>query len=225
MNLFRARTDKLLRTDLEDEVVIYDPERKQAHSLNKVAVAVWNHADGKSSIEDVQKRVIAELGVPVGEAEVWLALKKLERAHLLMAKLTSAHPMTRREAIGKGARIGAAAAVTPLVASVLVPTAAAAASLARQTCPNGGSCGNYVIGSCGGPGCTCLTTADGGGFCYQIGTSPVCPPPCAADNTCPPGGVCATNTCCGNVCLTPAVNACGVLAPAARPGASDAVVG
>ncbi len=39
MNPPRPRS-KLLRTDLADEVVVYNPDTKSAHSLNRLAAAV-----------------------------------------------------------------------------------------------------------------------------------------------------------------------------------------
>ena len=68
MNLPQAKKTNLLTTELEDEVVVYDPDSKQAHSLNRTAVAVWNHCDGKTSLGDLQRRVSAEVGAPISEA-------------------------------------------------------------------------------------------------------------------------------------------------------------
>src|SRR5205807_232216 len=122
----QARKDNLLTAELEDEVVVYDPERKQAHSLNRTALAVWNHSDGQTSLSDLKERVSAEVGTPVSEAAVLLALRKLERAHLLAEKLGAIEPMTRRQVLGKAGRFGAAAMIaTPVVLSTAVPGAAA----------------------------------------------------------------------------------------------------
>lgn len=129
MNLPRARTDDLLTTQLEDEVVVYDPARKQAHSLNRTALAVWNHSDGQTSVSELQRRVSEDVGAPVSEAAVWLALRKLERAHLLTERLASTEPITRRHLLGQAGKFGAAAMlVTPIVVSAGVPAAALACS-------------------------------------------------------------------------------------------------
>jgi coenzyme PQQ synthesis protein D (PqqD) len=154
MNLPRARHDDLLATDLQDEVVVYDPQRKQAHSLNRVALAVWNHADGTKTVEDLQRVVAEDIGMPIDQAAVVVALRKLERAHLLLDKLAIAGPMTRREALQKAGRYGAAVAVaTPIIASALVPVAAAAASV----CVGPNSPGSTAGATCGAT-CQCLIT-------------------------------------------------------------------
>jgi Coenzyme PQQ synthesis protein D (PqqD) len=138
MNTPQARKDKLLSTKLEDEVVIYDPETKQAHSLNRTAVAVWNHSDGNTAIADLQQRVSADVGTPVSEAAVWLALRQLERANLLTGKLASIEPMTRRHLLHQAGKFGAAAALaTPMVMSAIVPAAAATCSV----------CGTVLVGA------------------------------------------------------------------------------
>jgi hypothetical protein len=127
MTLPRARRDDLLTTELDDEVVVYDPERKQAHCLNRTAVAVWHHCDGANGIADLQQLVSDEIGVPLDERGLWLALRKLERAHLLVDKLEP-DGITRRLMLGKTGRFAGAALAVPILVSVLVPTAAAAAS-------------------------------------------------------------------------------------------------
>jgi hypothetical protein len=152
MNLPQARKDNLLTTELEEEVVVYDPERKQAHSLNRTAVAVWTHSDGQTSLTDLRRRVSADVGVPVSEAAIWLALRKLERAHLLAEKLGTTEPMTRRQVLGKAGRFGAAAMVaTPIILSATVLPAAAAATGTCGTAPGSPPCAT---------GCTCLTLSD-----------------------------------------------------------------
>lgn len=70
MNRPRARRDDLLTTALEDEVVVYDPDRKQAHSLSRVAMAAWNHCDGATSIDDLRQAVADETGLNVDEEAV-----------------------------------------------------------------------------------------------------------------------------------------------------------
>jgi hypothetical protein len=154
MNLPRARHEDLLTTRLEDDVVVYDPERKQAHSLNRVAVAVWQNSDGTKTVGELRRLVSNETGVPIDEAAVLLALRKLEAAHLLQQNLEISGAMTRREALRKAGRYGAAALVaTPIIASALVPVAAAAASV----CVGPSSPGSSAGATCGAT-CQCLKT-------------------------------------------------------------------
>ena len=168
MNLPRGRRDDVLTTNLEDDVVIYDPESKQAHSLNRLAVAVWKHADGSKTIEDLQRLASDDVGSPVDQAAVRLALRKLERAHLLMEKVGTAKPMTRREMLQKAGQLSAAAMVTPIVASALVPVAAAAASACANpfVCPNPTFCNQSIFCDLFGRlTCVCVATTDGVSRC------------------------------------------------------------
>jgi len=205
MNLPRGRRDDLLTTKLDDEVVVYDPETKQAHSLNRLAVSVWNHADGAETVADLQAKVSSDVGVAIDEAAVLSALRKLERANLLLEKAVAVGPMTRREILRKGGKLGAAAAVTPLIASALVPMAAAAQS---DLCAQGTVCATLILCGNGGPFgvCDCFQRAGtGNGFCGQ---SILCATAttCTTDADCPAGApVCTTNTCCGpqGICEVP----------------------
>jgi hypothetical protein len=115
---------------MEGEVVLYDPERHLAHSLNRAALSVWNHCDGQSTVADLQRLVSHELGVSIDESTIRLALKELELAHLLAEKLEDDDQtkVNRRQVLRKAGRWGAAAVAAPLVVSALVPTAAAAVS-------------------------------------------------------------------------------------------------
>jgi hypothetical protein len=130
MNPPKARTSDVLKTDLGEEVIIYDPESKRAHSLNPLAVSVWNHFDGQNTIADLGRLVSAEIGRPIDEPIIEDALRQLEQAHLLTRRVQEVGGKTlgRREMLRKAGQIGGAALATPIVASILVPTAAAAAS-------------------------------------------------------------------------------------------------
>lgn len=152
MSLLRARRDGLLKTDLAEEVVVYDPERKRAHSLSRLAVAVWQHCDGLTSIADLQRFVATELGQPVDEMTVLLALRDLHKAHLVEGFTfggAERDALSRRAALKRAAQFGAGALATPLVASVLVPTAAAAASV------------SFCAPGCQSPPNVCCTSGDG----------------------------------------------------------------
>ena len=189
MNVPRGRRDDLLTTKLDDEVVVYDPETKQAHSLNRLAVSVWNHADDAETVADLRAKVSTDVGVPVNEAAVLNALQKLERAHLLLDKVATSGPLTRREILRKGGKLSAAVAVTPIIASALVPMAAAAASFVCSV----GVPGCQQSPTCG-PDCFCFAT-DATGVCFNdffCGTSPAC----NTSATCPSGTFCAISTCC-----------------------------
>lgn len=121
----RRRTDCLQRR-LEEEIVIYDPERHIGHCLNSTAAAVWAICDGKHSIAQIATELSQELSAQVDQSVVQLALRQLENAHLLVEPKMPAKLPSRRVAIR---RIGMAAAIAlPLVTSIVAPTAANAAS-------------------------------------------------------------------------------------------------
>lgn len=225
MKFPQARKENLLTTELEEEVVVYDPETKHAHSLNRTALAVWNHCDGQTSLADLQQRVSADVGAPITDAAIWLALRKLERAHLLAERIGSSEPMTRRQMLGKAGRLGAAAVAAPVVVSALVPVAAAAATPCSPAvvCGAGGTCACF--NTVGNVGLTCLTsgvdtvhspacvsgvtncatlTGNAGSVCAKDTSSGLFFCTCTANANCP-GGFCASNTSdfCHTTCAAP----------------------
>ena len=148
------RTERLIVDELPDEVLVYDLDRHLAHCLNLTAAGVWKHCDGRSSPAEIARRLQDELRVPCKEDHVWLALRQLEKIHLL-ARPVILPPqlagLSRRQMVRA---LGIAAAVAaPIVISIISPTAAQAA-----TCANTGeSC--VVKPCCAGhvclPGNTC----------------------------------------------------------------------
>ncbi len=79
----RARTSRLVTRDLGDELLVYDLERHKAYCLNRVAMEVFHHCDGETTIPDMALRIGDALGLPVDERAVRLGLVRLEKAHLL----------------------------------------------------------------------------------------------------------------------------------------------
>lgn len=123
----RARSEGLLFSPLNDELVVYDTERDQAHSLNRTTKLVWQHCDGQTSVEQVTELLARELDAPVDEQIVWLALQQLEQNHLLQTSVALPAVKISRRALAR--RIGLiAAAVLPVVTSLAVPPAVAAVS-------------------------------------------------------------------------------------------------
>ena len=79
----KARQDDLLMEEVADELVVYDQQRKLAHSLNRTAALVWRHCDGQRSITDLAKLLRAELDPVADEDLVLVAIDRLEASHLL----------------------------------------------------------------------------------------------------------------------------------------------
>ena len=63
----RARTSRLVTRDLGDELLVYDLDRHKAYCLNQVAMEVFRHCDGETTISDMALRIGNVLGVPVDE--------------------------------------------------------------------------------------------------------------------------------------------------------------
>jgi hypothetical protein len=122
MSQFRPlKREQLLRVEaFADELLIYDLDRHHAHSLNGIAACVWRHADGRSSVADLARKVADAFGTEPDETAVWRALRELDAAALLATPIESPDPadLSRRHVL---ARLGWVATV-PLVTSIVVPT-------------------------------------------------------------------------------------------------------
>jgi hypothetical protein len=122
--------------NLGDELLVYDLERHKAYCLNRMAMQVFRHCDGKTTIPDLARRIGDALGMPVNEQVIRLSLARLEKAHLLDGSVGPTILSSRREmfrTLGK-----AAVVVVPLVTAITVPTSAQAQ--ATGCLPNGMPC-------------------------------------------------------------------------------------
>jgi len=162
----KARHNKLVIQELEDEVLVYDLARNQAHCLNRMAALIWEHCDGKQTVSGLARLLEQKFGVVTDEEVVWLGLRQLNKFDLLQEQMApSAGPalISRREL---GRRLGAVAASSlPLIVSVVAPTAAQAAS---GGLPNGSSC--EVDPECASNCCVanlCSPVAECGTFAAQ----------------------------------------------------------
>lgn len=151
-----ARTAELIVEEMGDELLVYDQRNDQVHCLSSTAGKVWRACDGTNSSEQLG-------GALQMEAElVNRALAELEACGLLEGE--AAAGMTRREATTRFAKIGAAAAAGPLIASVVAPTPA----LALTPCGTGGlGCQGFFptnsnsscpTRNCANNGCACCIT-------------------------------------------------------------------
>jgi len=122
----RARRDGLLEEALGEELLLYDQNSHTAHCLSPIAARVWQRCDGE--------RDVTELAELVGTSEnlVADALRQLSEKDLLAGEPTltqSTLPgVSRREALGRMARVGAAAAGASLIVSATAATPAMASS-------------------------------------------------------------------------------------------------
>ena len=136
-----SRTDNLVIRELDDETLVYDMERDEAHCLNHAAALVWQQCDGKTTAAQAARLLQSKLDVKVDTDLVWLAVKQLRRFHLVDA--TAKTPsVSRRDLV---LRYAPAVFALPVIMSITSPAPAQAASCS-------GPCGMY--GSCP-TGCHC----------------------------------------------------------------------
>jgi hypothetical protein len=164
----RARTSDLVIKGVGDELLVYDLARHRAHSLNRVAAAVWRACDGTRGLGALGVAAAGDSGQPVPVEAVRYALQALGRARLLEGPVEE-EGLTRRQVM---ARLGTAAAVAlPIVTTIIAPTAAQAQSV---TCKNQNDPCVSTAECCGtgcGPttsGCTCTDFKTLGKRCLQL---------------------------------------------------------
>ncbi len=154
----RARQDELVVEELQDETLVYDLKRHKARCLNRTAALVWQHCDGQTTVPELAALLGEQLATPTDEAVVWMALDRLDRAHLLSEPVTlpaDRAQYSRREVLRTLRRV-AGISLLPVVASIVAPRAAAAASCVTigvcVTRP-ANACLNEPL--CGSPGQCC----------------------------------------------------------------------
>jgi hypothetical protein len=109
----------------------------QLNRSGRLAALRW-----ETSPADIAFRLAREVGEPVDEDVVWLALEDLGRLQLLEAPVVrQTAGLSRRDVIRKGALVASALAV-PTVFSLVVPTASA--SICQEECSPGVTC----VGTC-----------------------------------------------------------------------------
>ncbi len=139
----RALTTDLVIRELDDETLVYDTKRDDALCLNETSALVWKQCDGKTTAAQAAQFLQSQLNVVVDTDVVWLAVKQLERSHLVEGPSKSPS-VTRRALMLKYAP---AALALPVIMSITTPAPAGASSC---VCP--------------GPLCVCPNCCPGSGF-------------------------------------------------------------
>jgi hypothetical protein len=107
----RSRQHGLIVDQVGDETIVFDEERREAHSLNRLASVVWRHCDGATSISYLAELVGEELGLAVNEGIVDYALDMLDGVHLMQKENdAAAEQVSRREVVRRMAAASVAAA-------------------------------------------------------------------------------------------------------------------
>lgn len=143
-----SRTDNLVIRELDDETLVYDMERDEAHCLNQTAALVWEQCDGKTTAAQAARSLQSKLDAPVDADLVWLAVKQLQRFHLVESNGKSTS-VSRRNLVLKYAPLALA---LPVIVSISSPTPA-------QTVSCSGTCSTFV--NCA-PGCRCQFSGNTG---------------------------------------------------------------
>lgn len=145
MTIPLARTNKLLITEVGEEVIVYDQERDVAHCLNAMAAKVWHYCDGQNTVEDIAQLLEEDLEVSADENVDWrglvgLTLEELERFHLIQEYLSQpispviqsagVSQVSRRKVIKTATLVGgfAVGSMFPVVKSIVAPKPAMASS-------------------------------------------------------------------------------------------------
>jgi hypothetical protein len=131
----KARAEGVLAERVADELVVYDQQSQMGHCLSATAASVWERCDG--SLLPAEIAVALSLEPTVVER----AVDELRGCGLLDEGPVVEGGYSRREAAVKFAKVGGAAFMAPLIYSVAIPQAAAAASAciangaADSSCP------------------------------------------------------------------------------------------
>jgi hypothetical protein len=156
----RARRDGLVIQVLDDETLVYDLERDEAHCLNETAALVWQQCDGKTTDERMASLLQKQFQMQVDVDLVWLAVKQLRRFHLIEdgeGSITKARSVSRRKLLLKYAP---AALALPVIISISAPTPAQVTSVCSQTTGRPLGCPCSSNGQCASNFCS-------GGTCQQ----------------------------------------------------------
>jgi hypothetical protein len=168
-----ARKEGLVVRELPDEVLVYDLARDKAHCLNLTSALVWKHCDGQTPVKAIARLLEGECRTSQSEDVVWLALRQLQRLHLLEERVAGPVGAARRSRRRMMRDISVAALLLPSIISINAPMAWAQGSCipAGQSCETGQCC----------PGSICYT----GQCCDDI----------------PPGQPCTSSAqCCSGLC-------------------------
>jgi hypothetical protein len=199
----RAKAQELISEPLDSGLVVYDRDTQVAHSLTADATTVWRMCDGTRSVSEIAAQ--CGLEVPV----VQRAIDELSACGLLKGTSQSSERISRREGARRLARAGGAAFAAPLIYSVAISPAMAAAS----TCSS--NCADYVqiaASACDAPSPATSGSASAcqSGTCYWSATGNT--------YTCAPAGClgqgrlnCAGNNYAGPCCAGP--SACQYVTP------------
>jgi hypothetical protein len=148
----KARTEGLIATEAEDDLLIYDLGNNRAHCLNQTAALVWRLCDGQRSAAQIAGSIRDHPGDAVDEDVVWMALNELGRSGLLQESVARSPGArySRRDLLRKlGVAAAGGAVLLPAISSIVSPEAVQAASCG-QPCESKDDCTNPTCKNCTG---------------------------------------------------------------------------
>jgi hypothetical protein len=121
---------------LDNELCVYDWQRKEVHNLNPTAALVWELCDGQTDPAQIADQLRADLGTSYVEDVVWMTLTELEQAHLLESEVVqpAGRSLMSRRTLLK--QMGVAAALLPVVATIVAPGPVQAQTPGGECTPN-----------------------------------------------------------------------------------------
>jgi hypothetical protein len=127
--------DRIIVREMDTETLLYDERTHKAWCLNQSSACIWRLCDGKHAVSEIAEAASRELGSPVNEELVLLTVAELREKELLeeIAPALLPEGMSRRAMIGRAGLV--AAALLPVIASVVAPPAAHAVSGTGGTGP------------------------------------------------------------------------------------------
>ena len=150
-----ARRTGIVVKKIDNETLVYDTERHQAHCLNNNAALIWEYCDGNRTISDLSRllNINDDFSDNQKEQIVRIILIELAKSNLLERPIEEpqiSNRITRRQLM-KVASLAALLAV-PAVTTMLAPTAAQASTClaSGQGCATSAECcsGLCSIGTC-----------------------------------------------------------------------------
>lgn len=57
------KKEKIVIRDMGDEAVLYNPETKAIHVLNKTSSMIWEYCNGKHSLEMIENKIMEKFNV------------------------------------------------------------------------------------------------------------------------------------------------------------------
>jgi hypothetical protein len=140
-----ARRTGIVTKKLDNEMLVYDLDRHQAHCLNQNAALIWGYCDGVRTVSDLCSLLNTDQGTTAHQKEqmIWIALTELDKAGLLnepIMKPETIKGLTRRQLI-KAAGVAALVAI-PVVGTMMAPTASEASTCLAtgQPCISSADC-------------------------------------------------------------------------------------